>query len=166
MTNDLERLQLAQWILERQLGWIATTDIKIGVVVTIQAAMAGGLATALGAASQKTEWAMIWTISAFVCAIGAFVCAAVALYPRTDGPSESLIFFGRIVDLELSEYVSRLRSSANQEVLDDCASQIHRNAEVACHKHHWVKNSMIWSFLGAPPWVIALLLLVPNQLSK
>ena len=167
MPNEQGRFHAAQWILERQLGWIATADIKVGVVVAIQTAMAGGLAAAPGsAASQKTEFALGCAIVAFICAIGAFVCAAFAVFPRTDGPTSSLIFFGRIHALERSAYAKQLRSATDDELLIDCADQIHRNSKIADEKHHWVKNATIWSFIGAPPWVVAILLLVPQQVSK
>lgn len=163
MKDEQERFRVAQWVLERQIGWIATADVKVGVVVAIQTAMAGGLAAALGFAPQKTEWAIIFTAAAFVCSIGAFACAGRGLLPRTDGPDKSLIFFGRICSEARSDYISKFRGAADSELLDDCAAQIHRNAEIAGEKHLWVKNAVIWSFLSAPPWVLAIILLAPVQ---
>ncbi|MCK9389757.1 MAG: DUF5706 domain-containing protein [Sulfuritalea sp.] len=165
MTNEQDRFRAAQWILERQIGWIATADVKVGVIVAIQTAMVGGLAAALGTTPQKTEWALGCAIVAFICAIGAFMCAAFAVFPRTDGPPKSLLYFGRICALKQSDYVSQLRFATGDELLTDCADQIHCNAKIAETKHCWVKNAMIWSFLAAPPWVIAILLLVPSQVS-
>lgn len=166
MTNDQERFKFAQWLLERQIGWIATADVKIGVIIAIQTAMAGGLAAALGFVSQKTEWAVIFTVAAFVCSIGAFVCAGRALYPRTDGPEKSIIYFGRICSEPRPDFIGKFRAVTVQEVLEDCAAQVHRNAEVAAEKHHWAKNAMIWSFLSAPPWVLAIMFLAQMQVPK
>jgi hypothetical protein len=34
MTGDDERVAAAQWILERNLGWIASAEVKVGVKAT------------------------------------------------------------------------------------------------------------------------------------
>jgi hypothetical protein len=39
-------------------------------------------------------------------------------------------------------------------------TQIHRNAQIATAKHWWVRKSLIWSFLAAIPWIVAIGLLV------
>ncbi|PKO49184.1 MAG: hypothetical protein CVU31_01530 [Betaproteobacteria bacterium HGW-Betaproteobacteria-4] len=166
MICDQERFKFAQWLLERQIGWIAIADVKIGVIIAIQTAMAGGLAAALGFVPQKTEWAILFTVAAFVCAIGAFVCASQALFPRTDGPEKSMIFFGRICSEPRPDFIGKFRAATELELLEDCAAQVHRNAEIAAEKHHWVKNALIWSFLSAPPWVIAIVLLAQMQVPK
>ena len=140
MTDEHERFRVAQWILERQIGWIATADVKIGAIVAIQTAMAGVLAAAFSAATHRSEWAIICTVTAFVCTISAFICSALGLLPRTVGPDRSLIFFGKICDLRRSDYTAALRAATDTQMLDDCADQIHRNAEVACKKHGWVKS--------------------------
>ena len=165
MTDEHERFRVAQWILERQIGWIATADVKIGAIVAIQTAMAGVLAAAFSVATHRSEWAIICTVTAFVCTMGAFICSALGLLPRTVGPDRSLIFFGKICDLRRPDYTAALRAVTDTQMLDDCADQIHRNAEVACEKHGWVKRAMIWGFLGVLPWVIAILQLVPLKVS-
>lgn len=159
MQDEQERFRFGQWALERQIAWIATADVKVGVIIAIQTAMAGGLAAAFGFSPQKTEWAINFAVAAFVCSINAYVCAALALLPRTDGRDKSLIFFGRIRGLPRADYISLLRDATQSDLLDDCAEQIHRNAEIACEKHGWVKAALIWSFLSAPVWILAILLL-------
>lgn len=165
MIPDQERLRTAQWILERQIAWIATADVKVGVVIAIQTAMAGTLAAGFSSAASRSEYAVVATVIAFVCAIGAFVCASFALLPRTDGPAKSLLFFGRVSSLSRSDYVSAITSATDSQLMDDCAEQIHRNAEIAREKHRWVQNGIVWSFLAAPPWVFVLLQLAPLKVS-
>lgn len=156
---------IAQWALERQISWITTADVKVGVVVAIQTAMAGVLASTYSAATTRSEWAIVSSVAAFVCAIGAFACAAFALFPRTDGPQRSLMFFGRICELSRDEYFNAISGATDYELLQDCTAQIHRNAEIAKEKHRWVQNGLIWSFLAVPSWTLALLQLVPLKVS-
>lgn len=165
MADDKDRFQISQWILERQINWIATADVKAGAVVAVQTAMAGVLASAYSAATNRTEWAIACTVAAFACTVAAFACIVLALFPRTDGPDRSLLFFGRIGKFSRENYCDEIKSSNYTELLVDCSEQIHRNAEIASEKHRWVQNALVWSFLAAPPWVIALLQLTPMKVS-
>lgn len=155
-----ERLATAQWILERTLGWIAAAEIKVGVVLSIDIAMMGGLAAAYAAATTKTPAIYGSTASAAAFAVAALACAAMSIKPRLDGPAQSLLYFGRVAELSRADYLARLKSASDEALLDDWAEQIHRNAEIAKVKHIWVTRSVVWSFLAAIPWAIAVSLLV------
>ena len=50
MSTENERLQTAQWVLERNLGWIAAAEVKVGAIVAIDTAMLGGLGAAFSTA--------------------------------------------------------------------------------------------------------------------
>lgn len=165
MADETERLRTTQWILERQIGWISTADIKVGAVVAIQTAMAGLLASAFSAASTRSEYVIFSTAFSFLLTIAAFICASYALIPRTDGPDRSVIFFGKIVCFSRREYVDEMSNITYQQLIEDCAEQIHRNAEIAKEKHRWVQNGMIWTFLSAPFWIFSLLNLAPLKVT-
>lgn len=152
------RLLFSQWVLERNLGWIAAAEIKVGVVTTMGIAMLGGLAAAFGAAAVKSPWAYATTATTALLVIVALVCAAMAVIPRVGGPNESLIFFGRIVGQDNWQYADSLRDATDAELLRDCSMQIHRNAQIACEKHMWVRRAIVAALLGVPPWLIALVL--------
>lgn len=166
MNNESDRLRMAQWIFERQIGWITSADSKVGVVVAIQAAMVGALAAAYGGAKQPEGSALFFTAFALLLSVMSVVCAALALFPRTDGPSSSFIFFGKIAAQTREEYVSRFGLASEAELLADCAQQIHRNAEIAGGKHEHVKRAMIWGFASVTPWVLAIWALVSTQWAK
>lgn len=166
MSNESDRLRTAQWILDRQIGWITSADAKVGVVVAIQAAMVGTLAAAYGSAKQPEVSTLFFSGFALLLSVISLVCAALALFPRTDGPSSSFIFFGKITTLTREKYVSQLSSVSEVELLADCSQQIHRNAEIAGEKHGHVKHAMIWGFASIAPWVLAIWALVSTQGGK
>lgn len=166
MNNESDRLRMAQWILERQIGWITSADAKVGVVVAIQAAMVGALAAAYGSAKQPEGSTLFFAGFALFLSLVSLVCAALALFPRTDGPSSSFIFFAKITARTREEYVSQLGSVSEGELLADCAQQIHRNAEIAGEKHRHVRHAMIWGFASVAPWVLAIWALVSTQVAK
>ena len=162
MTSDKERVEAAQWILERTIGWIATADVKVGVAVALDTAMLGGLAAAFAASDYhlRTAWCYFFVFAATAGMALAMFCAGMAALPRMRGPVKSMIFFGRIVEMDVATYVDALSKLTEQEFLVDLATQIHRNAEIACEKHHWVRKSLFWLFLSAGLWIVAITMLV------
>lgn len=152
------RLLFSQWVLERNLGWIAAAEIKVGVVTTMGIAMLGGLAAAFGASAVKSPWVYATAATAALLVIAALVCAAMAVIPRVAGPGESVIFFGRIAAQDNWRYADAIRNASEAELLRDCAMQIHRNAQIACEKHMWVRRAMVAALLGVLPWLLALAL--------
>ncbi|MET3441373.1 hypothetical protein ABIC94_002131 [Variovorax paradoxus] len=160
--DDKDRLGAAQWIFERHLAWIAAAEVKVGVVVAIDTALIGGLAAAFSTSDldARTAWTYLWTLSAAGMAVLGIFCAAMAVLPRTNGPKSSLLFFGRVLELDLAEYQEKIRTVSPTDLLDDYAAQIHRNAEIAGYKYGWVTKSIRWSFACAIPWAAAVGLLI------
>jgi hypothetical protein len=162
MESETERLKYAQWILERNLGWIAASDVKTGVVVAVDTAMLAALAAAFSAAhaAGRTPWAWVFSVlgAAFLC-FGVF-CAAMALLPRITGPSESFIFSGCIIKNAAPDYADAFRRATAAKFLDDCLAQVHRNAQIASEKFDWVRAAILWSFIAVVPWVCALAILL------
>lgn len=163
MNNESDRLHMAQWILDRQIGWIVSADAKVGVAVAIQTAMVGALAATYGSANQPAVSTLFLAGFALFLSLVSIVCAALALFPRTDGPTSSFIFFGKIAALTREEYVSRLGLVSEGELLSDCAQQIHRNAEIASEKHMHVRHALIWGFASVVPWGVAIWALVSSR---
>lgn len=156
------RLATARWVLERQLGWIAAAEVKVGVIVAIDTALLAGLAAAFGASDVSVLgcWTYAFTLGAAGAAVIGLLCSALAVIPRTKGPKESLLFFGQVSALDVQTYAARFRSASAAQMLTDMTTQIHRNAEIARDKYVWVRRSMSWSFFSAILWVAALGLLV------
>ncbi|MHB8428498.1 MAG: Pycsar system effector family protein [Acidiferrobacterales bacterium] len=162
MNNESDRLQMAQWILERNLHWIGAAEVKTGVIVALNTAMLGGLATAFSVAkvAEHTAWAIFFSITGAVCLLLALFCAAMSVLPRTDGPPASFVFFGNIAKRNSADYADSFKRADNAAFLQDCLDQIHRNAEIASDKFRWVRNAMMWSFGAVTPWVAAIVCLL------
>lgn len=156
------RLATAQWVLERHLAWIAAAEVKVGVIVALDTALLGGLAAAFGAAEAATRvpWAYLFTLSAAGTAVLGLLCAAMAVLPRTNGPKNSMLFFGQVAAEDAATYCDRFHRASDEMLLSDWTQQIHRNAEIARDKYLWVRRSMCWSFLATLPWIPAIGMLV------
>jgi hypothetical protein len=162
VTIEDERLAHARWVLERNLHWIAASEVKIAVVIAIDTGMLGALAAALNGARAAGHEQMSH-ISTFLATCLIFIsvyCAAMCVLPRTKGPDKSFIFFGRIATETAAQFKNDFERADNVTLLADCISQIHRNAEIALEKFRWVRRSMIWSFASVFPWALAIATLV------
>lgn len=158
MDNEKDRHEYAQWILEQNLHWISAAEVKAGAVVAIDTAMLGALAAAFSAlpSADHIAWANLFSFVAAACLLVAVFCTAVSVLPRTDGPPNSFVFFGKIVKRTAADYLDAFRRADGNAFLDDCLDQVYRNAEIACTKFRWVRNAMMWSFAALLPWVAAL----------
>jgi hypothetical protein len=156
-----EKIETAQWVLERQINWIATADVKVGVLITLDIAMLGGLAAAFTQqGSYRSIWLLHWCGAAVILLTLSIAFAAFAVFPRLEAPKPSLLFFGCINGRSTDEYVKLFREVTEEQILDDWSTQIHRNAEIAAQKHHWVRWALRAAFAGALPWLSAIGLLV------
>jgi hypothetical protein len=157
MPGAKDRLTTTQWILERNLAWIAAADAKVAIIVTINVAMLGGLAGTFGwSDAHRSCWAYGACMMATILNGSGVFCAAMAMFPRTDGPKQSLLFSVPVACMTLPDYQAALKDRSDEQLLEDWAGQVHRNAEIAKSKFEWVRVAMIWSFLGAPAWIIAI----------
>lgn len=158
MSSEEERHEYAKWILEQNLHWISAAEVKAGAVVAIDTAMLGALAAAFSAlpSADHTAWTNLFSFVAATFLLIAIVCIAMSVLPRTDGPPNSFVFFGKIVKRSAADYIDAFRRANTGSFLDDCLDQVYRNAEIACAKFKWVRSSMMWSFAAILPWVSAL----------
>lgn len=156
------RLTTAQWVFERHLAWIAAAEVKVGVIVAIDTALLGGLAAAFNASGGTTTsiWPYFFTITAAGITILGLFCAALVVLPRTNGPKNSLLFFGKIAALDAISYSNHFKAATDEQLLEDWTKQIHRNAQIALDKYKWVRRSMTLSFISVAPWIAAISLLV------
>ncbi|MCO4879026.1 Pycsar system effector family protein [Paraburkholderia caribensis] len=154
--DEKERIETAQWVFERTLGWIAAAEVKVGVIVTIDIALLGGLAAAYSSATTKVLAGEIAALIAGIICIAGIACAAGAIIPRLGGPASSLLFFGRIAGLTQDEFHRKFVTSTDKQFLRDWTAQIHRNSEIATKKHSWVRRALWCSFVSTIPWVVAI----------
>lgn len=154
------RTSVYQWLFERQLQWIAQAEVKVGALVTVDVGMIGGLAAAYGTVSHRSHWMILLSIGACFLLVTALLFCALCLLPRLQAPNRSMLFFGTIAEKQSVDFVCALRTMSIEEIEDDFALQIHRNAEIARDKHKWVRRATFASFISGMPWLSAIYLLV------
>lgn len=160
--NPIERLKYAQWILERNLAWIAQAEVKVAVVISIDIGMVSAIAAAYTTAASKSVWAILLSVIFGIMIVAALVSAAVVVQPQTDGPPTSFLFFGKIANMQRADYAQALTMASEEALLQDLCEQIHRNAEIALAKHGWIRLAIVWSFVSVIFWMAAISQLVKN----
>ena len=158
-----EPIEFGRAALERQLdlvlAWVRAAESRLVFLLSLSTAMLGVITIS----SQGIAVWCAWT-SAMALIVGIWLTLGIAsciasVFPRTGGPSESLIFFGGIGSLKLEEYKSSVKSRTGDDYMTDLIEQCHINAKIAVEKYQWVKKSMICISLGFVSWVVWLILL-------
>jgi len=155
-----EQIRLLETSLDRQFHWISGADVKAGFAFTLDTAMLGLLAAI--APRTTANWAIapaIFTAFAVFFELVALAFLAVASFPRTGGPRGSLIFCGGIAQKTVEQFRDAMKGLSATAYIEDLASQVYRNAEIAARKFTWIQRALSCLFISVVPWGIALWLL-------
>lgn len=157
--NEKDRIDWLDKILGRQIQWIAAADSRIIILLGIDTAMLGVLAT-------RVQILKAWTIPDACAVTLALVALAISLFsvgmaavPRTSGPKQSLIFFQGIADHDIEQFKTAMENLTNADLIKDLANQTHRNAQIASLKFRWVTCSLRLLVIAITPWAVALFLM-------
>ena len=123
---EKKKMKYAQWLLERNLDWVAAADVKAGTIFTIDAAMLGALAAFYQSANAdaRTQAEILFSVTAAVCALLSIFCIGRCVLPQTKGPKNSLIFFDCIKAADQSSYAESIRAATDAQLLDDCVALV------------------------------------------
>lgn len=150
MSINKERLNHAQWVFDKVLGWVAAAEVKVAAICAIDTAMLAGLASLFLGEGDRSAWANLFGGASLLSLFFAIGSAALVLIPRLNGgPSHSLLYFGKIADLSSDEYANKFSTATEEELLQDWTAQIHYNARIAQKKHCWTTRCLYWSLFGA-----------------
>lgn len=138
--------------LARLLDWIKSADTRISLILPLTTAMLGTIA-ALTPAYSKWTWCIGLSVSvSVVLLVCSLVSISMALFPRTNGPVNSMIFFGGIQTRTLEEFRGEVSNFDEDEYKNDLINQCYINSKIASSKFKWVKKSLIFLMLSSLPW--------------
>ena len=149
--SELEKL------LDRQLEWVRAAESRIQLIIPLGSALFASVAikySELEKAPNAVQGAA-WFCLVFLAVSIAF--CTVAMFPRTNGPAQSSIFFGGIAELSADAYQKKLKSVSEEEYTADLVSQVHVNAQIAGQKYTWIGRSMAFLIISFAPWAFTVL---------
>jgi len=146
-------------ILDRQLDWIKAVDSKTPIIIGLATAMLA-VTGALSPAAKDLNWGTgLLMAMGSLPLVGCLAFCAAATFPHTDGPKDSLIYFGAICKMPFNAYSAKANAQSEQGHLNDLNVQCYRNAQIATAKYAAVQKAMLWLFIATPFWLIACYLL-------
>lgn len=150
---DIKQLE---YILDKQLGWIAAADTRLSLILLISTAMLGSMAVH---APKPSSWTILMAIPTsfaifFLCL--SIIFSACASFPRTSGTKGSLIFFDGINSRDINQFISAITSAQESDFREDLIRQCHINAQIALSKFIWVKRGLSSLFFAMPPWALSI----------
>lgn len=157
---DLEsRLNFLDTSLARNLAWVAAADGKVPSVFAIDIAMLGVLCALAPKVSQWTIYTAVLSSFAALALLGSILFLTLVAFPRLKGPKGSVIFFGGIVQHSETSFIKMIVNEPSEEILEDLARQVYRNAEIANDKFTHARWAMIFMFASVPFWLASVALL-------
>ncbi len=145
--------------LDRQLSWVRASETRLSLVLPLATALFGSVAVKIGDLTGKDLFEMSVSVVALILITLSFLCAAAALFPRTNGPSNSVVFFGGISSDELEVFIEKSLEIQPENLKRDLATQIYINASIAAKKYRWMQRSMFFLVLSLTPWAIVVIYL-------
>lgn len=158
--RDEDLIPFLETNLSRQLHWIGSADAKVAFVFTLATAMLGVLAALVS--SNQDSWSKTSAALSLI-TLGlegiALLFASFAAFPRTKGPTGSLVYCGGIAKRTHEEFRDALGEMSNGSYASDLVSQCHRNAEIAFAKFLWVNRALKWLYASVPLWALSVWML-------
>jgi hypothetical protein len=153
------QVELQDRELDRLLDWIRAVDAKTPVVMAIDTAMLGIVIALLPLSNQLNVATLSWIAIGSSSLVLSLLLCAVATFPQTGGPLDSLIFFEGIAARTLPRYAGEVAARSAAAYFQDLTSQCHRNAQIASHKYRNVRRAILWLLVGIGPWLASLYVL-------
>lgn len=138
---DIDKnIEKNQWILEKQLNWIANGDVKIAAIVTLNLALLAGLGSYFNAKEPLILLDILYAITVIIVIISIYFCK-LGFRPKFDPPNQSNIFFGTISKNDLTTFVQNIDNLSKEDYSKDLSNQIYRNAKIASIKYNYLSKA-------------------------
>jgi Family of unknown function (DUF5706) len=155
--DALDRLDLLEKNLGRQIEAIRASDTKITFLVPTLTGMLGFLAANVTRAAPGSP-IVAYTLLSAAPLVLAYAFLALTVIPRMTSDSRSHLFFGDISRQSPEAYREAMRSLTRAAYIDELAGQCHATAMIARTKYRHVRNAYLAFFVALPFWATAIYL--------
>lgn len=138
------------------LSFFSRVDSKASVVLALDTAMAGYLASRLPSAKAIPSWLLPFPILAFVL-IGLSIWKLYRVtFPNLIGGNRSLVYFREIAARTESKFIDEFAAQVEGDYAKDLLGQAWRNSEILVAKFGHLKLAFIFMALAVAPWALSL----------
>jgi hypothetical protein len=157
-TESIESVTVhAERDLDKLLDWIGKYDNRAAILFTLDTAMVGTLALRLNS-SKFTAYNLLPIVASILLGISV-IGIAITIFPRLNGPKDSLIYFGSIAKMKKTEFKDSFVNMTKTRYLDDLLAQCHINAKILDRKFKVFRISLAISMVAVIFWSLSLYLL-------
>lgn len=157
MTLD-EKYQLAWTRLHHVLSFFDRVDTKLSVVLGVNVAMLGVIATQADEIHRISALGWLALIVYGVCSAWSFVCLYRGSFPQLSGGSGSLIYFAQIAARPPETFTGELFAQSEEARLADVVEQLRVNSSIVTTKYSCLCRAYRLMAISLIPWATALVI--------
>jgi hypothetical protein len=151
--SELDIVALEQ--LNLVLGFFPRVDSMIVVVLGIDLAMLGVLASHLPKYGSLSPWVVVALIPVLLITVS-LVRLYGAAFPRLDGGAQSLVYFREVAARTEVNFVHQFLHQKTGDYTRDVLGQVWRNSQILSLKYDSLKSAFVWLAWAVLPWVTAI----------
>lgn len=137
--------------LDRQIGFVRASESRVSFMLPALSLTLGIWLFGFQNADTGNAFVVLLGTLSLVGFIVACYFVWASMYPNTQGPKTSQIFFGSISSRPLKEFSEEISQLDEAQYKADLISQIHVNAKIATSKFSSVKYAMIFWYVSLVP---------------
>lgn len=150
-----EQVKTAWTQLSLVQGFFGRIDTKLAVILGLSLAMLATLATRLPALKEITPWLWLFVVLAVLPLLGCLFQLFITALPRTQGGTNSLVYFKEIASLKESEFLAAVQARSPEDLTRDLYGQVWRNSEILKKKFAALERAYLLLLGAAVPWLVA-----------
>lgn len=139
------------------LSFFGRVDSKASVVLAVDTAMLGYLASKIPELKLQPLWPLLIPLAAFVLIFLSIWHLYRTAFPVLKGGNSSLIYFREIAERTEAKFIDEFTELQEAAYAKELLGQAWRNSEILTAKFYHLKFAFIFMALSVVPWTIALI---------
>jgi len=138
------------------LSFFPRVDSKASVVLAVDTAMLGYLASKIPQLKWPLSWPLLIPLAAFLLIFLSIWHLYKAAFPVLKGGSSSLVYFREIAARTEAKFIEEFSAQEASGYAKELLAQAWRNSEILIEKFNHLKRAFLFMALSVVPWTIAL----------
>ena len=143
--------------LDRLLGFFARVEGKASFILALNIAMLGIIAACYPVRDVASPRGGFGIVAALCLALSLVQLYSTFFPHLKSGEKQSLLYFQDIASSDWRAYHSAILAASEEDLLEDLACQVWRNAEILKIKFDHMRAAFLFTLIALPFWVLLLL---------
>jgi hypothetical protein len=138
------------------LSFFSRADAKASVVLGVDTAMAGYLASRMPSLKAMPYWQTLIPLTAFLLIGNSIWNLYKGAFPNLEGGNLSLVYFREIAKRTEAKFIDEFMTQDPGDHVKDVLGQVWRNSEILTEKFKYLKVAFVFMALAVLPWAVSL----------